>query len=144
VSNNGERASLFTMVASPQPGPRRNGESAWQFLERSSEPVAVAARARWDDWLSRMPEGPRDTLISRLRARHGSMSLDTAEPPGRTSQPQSRTKTRQSRRRDTDDHHAGKRVCRFLSYFLMIRIWTFPFFSMSARNCAVSRMKPRS
>lgn len=70
MSNNGERASLFTVVASPQPGPRRNGESAWQFLERSSEPVAVAARARWDDWLSRMPEGPRDTLISRLRARN--------------------------------------------------------------------------
>jgi hypothetical protein len=29
-------------------------------------------------------------------------------------------------------------------YFLMISTWTLEFFSISAENCAVSRMNPRS
>jgi hypothetical protein len=57
------------MVAAPEAGPRRNAESVWQFLERSSEPVAADTRARWDEWLSRMPEEPRAALVSRLRGR---------------------------------------------------------------------------
>jgi hypothetical protein len=67
-SDNG--SSVFTMVAAPEPGPRRQRETVWQFLERSSEPVAAAARAQWDGCLSRMPPGPRQALIRRLQDRH--------------------------------------------------------------------------
>ena len=63
-------SSVFTTVAAPEPGARRPGESVWQFLERSSEPVAAAARAQWDGWLSQMPSGPRAALIRRLQDRH--------------------------------------------------------------------------
>jgi hypothetical protein len=58
------------MVAAPEPGPRRQRETVWQFLERSSEPVAAAARAQWDGWLSGMPSGPLDALVRRLQDRH--------------------------------------------------------------------------
>ena len=58
------------MVAVPEPGARRRNETVWQFLERSSEPVAAAARAQWDGWLSGMPSGPRDALVRRLQDRH--------------------------------------------------------------------------
>jgi hypothetical protein len=58
------------MVAVPEPGARRRNQTVWQFLERSSEPVAAAARAQWDGWLSRMPSGPRDALVRRLQDRH--------------------------------------------------------------------------
>jgi hypothetical protein len=52
-------SSDFTVVAAPEPGARRRDESVWRWLERSSEPVAAAARAQWDGWLLRMPPGPR-------------------------------------------------------------------------------------
>jgi hypothetical protein len=54
-----------------QPGPRRNLEGVWQFLERGSEPIAVAARWRWDDCRG-CTKGHGDTLIGRFRARAGS------------------------------------------------------------------------
>jgi hypothetical protein len=63
-------SSVFTVVAAPEPGARRRDESVWRWLERSSEPVAAAARAQWDGWLSRMPPGPRAALIRRLQDRH--------------------------------------------------------------------------
>ena len=63
-------SSVFTVVAAPAPGARRRDESVWRWLERSSEPVAAAARAQWDGWLSRMPPGPRAALIRRLQDRH--------------------------------------------------------------------------
>jgi hypothetical protein len=58
------------MVAAPEAGARRRDESVWRWLERSNEPVAAAARAQWDGWLSRMPPGPRTALIRRLQDRH--------------------------------------------------------------------------
>jgi hypothetical protein len=67
-SDNG--SSVFTLAAASEPSPRRQRETVWQFLERSSEPVAAAARAQWDGWLSRMPPGPRQALIRRLQDRH--------------------------------------------------------------------------
>ncbi len=63
-------SSVFTVVAASEPGARRRDESVWRWLERSSEPVAAAARAQWDGWLSRMPPGPRAALIRRLQDRH--------------------------------------------------------------------------
>ena len=63
-------SSVFTVVAVPEHGARRRDESVWRWLERSSEPVAAAARAQWDGWLSRMPPGPRAALIRRLQDRH--------------------------------------------------------------------------
>jgi hypothetical protein len=62
-------SSAFTAVVARQPGARRRSETVWQFLERSSQPEAVAARAQWDDWLSRMPQGARDAFIRRLQDR---------------------------------------------------------------------------
>jgi hypothetical protein len=67
-SDNG--SSIFTLAAAPEPGTRRRNETVWQFLERSNEPAAVAARAQWDGWLSRIPPGPRQALIRRLQDRH--------------------------------------------------------------------------
>jgi len=63
------RSSVFTVVDAPAPEPsaRRRDESVWRWLERSSEPVAAAARAQWDGWLSRMPPGPRAALIRSLQ-----------------------------------------------------------------------------
>ncbi len=37
---------------------------------RTYEPVAAAARAQWDGWLSRMPPGPRADFIRRPQDRH--------------------------------------------------------------------------
>ena len=68
MSDGRGRPSLFA-TATRSPGPRSRRESVWQFLERSSQPEAAAARTQWDDWLRRMPQGPRDALITRLRAR---------------------------------------------------------------------------
>lgn len=63
-------ASFFGSAGGQSPGTRRPDESGWRYLERSSEPEAVAIRARWDDWLGRMPAGPdRDELIRRMQAR---------------------------------------------------------------------------
>lgn len=62
--------SLFTMPASPAAGGRTRYESVWQFLERSTEPVAADTRTRWDAWLSRMPSRPRTRLMTRLKDRH--------------------------------------------------------------------------
>lgn len=62
-------SSVFPAVASREPGARHRAESVWQFLERSSEPVAATARARWDNWLTRMPPEPRKDLIRRLQDR---------------------------------------------------------------------------
>jgi hypothetical protein len=63
-------SSVFTVAAVPEASARRRDESVWHWLERSSEPVAAAARAQWDGWLSRMPPGPRAALIRRLQDRH--------------------------------------------------------------------------
>lgn len=63
-------ASFFSSAGAQTPGSRRPDESGWRYLERSSEPEAVAIRTKWDDWLGRMPAGPaRDELIRRLQAR---------------------------------------------------------------------------
>ena len=66
------RSPVFTVVAAPapEPGARRRDESVLRWLERSSEPVAAAARAQWDGWLSRMPPGPRAAVIRRLQDPH--------------------------------------------------------------------------
>jgi hypothetical protein len=60
--------SVFTLSA-PAPGGRRRNESVWQFLERSTESVAVDTRRRWDAWLARMPATARNALIHRLKNR---------------------------------------------------------------------------
>lgn len=64
-----QRWSAFSAATGRQPGARRRTESVWQFLERSSEPVAATTRAQWDDWLLRMPPKPREDLIRRLKDR---------------------------------------------------------------------------
>jgi hypothetical protein len=56
-------------TSTPSAGGRRRRETIWQFLERSSEPVAADTRARWDSWLARMPEEPREAFIHRLKLR---------------------------------------------------------------------------
>lgn len=61
--------SAFSAATGRQPGARRRTESVWQFLERSSEPVADSTRAQWDDWLLQMPPKPREDLIRRLKDR---------------------------------------------------------------------------
>jgi hypothetical protein len=62
--------SFFGNAGAQDPGPRRQRETAWKYLQRSSEPEAVAARTRWDNWLARMPAGQdRDELIRRLEGR---------------------------------------------------------------------------
>ena len=63
-------SSVFTVAAAPEAGARRRDDSVWHWLERSSEPVAAAARAQWDGWLSRMPPGPRAALVRRLQDRN--------------------------------------------------------------------------
>jgi hypothetical protein len=60
-------SSVFTLVANPAPGGRQHNESIWKFLERSSEPIAVETRARWDAWLARMPAAERARLVGRLQ-----------------------------------------------------------------------------
>lgn len=60
-------SSVFTLVETPEPGPRRTGESVWGWLERSNEPVAVAARAQWEEWLSQLPPSVRDAFVRRLK-----------------------------------------------------------------------------
>jgi hypothetical protein len=66
-------SSVFTLVADPALGARRQGETLWHFLERSSEPVAIETRARWDAWLARMPAAERARLVGRLHDRHDEM-----------------------------------------------------------------------
>ncbi|MGH3275776.1 MAG: hypothetical protein ACRDNZ_15800 [Streptosporangiaceae bacterium] len=68
-----DSGSVFTMPAGPAPGGRRQDESVWQFLERSTEPVAAETRTRWDAWLSRMPTGARAALVTRLKDRHNEL-----------------------------------------------------------------------
>jgi len=67
----GQRSvSFFGNTGAQDLGPRRQRETAWKYLQRSSEPEAVAARTRWDNWLTRMPAGQaRDELIRRLQDR---------------------------------------------------------------------------
>src|SRR6266849_976480 len=48
----------------------------------------------------------RRSTATSCRGTSSSLSLDAVDRPGKTSQPQSRTKIRQSRRRDTVDHHS--------------------------------------
>lgn len=66
-------ASVFATPASPAPGGRRQDETVWQFLERSTEPVAAETRARWDTWLARMPASARAALVTRLKDRHNDL-----------------------------------------------------------------------
>jgi hypothetical protein len=49
---------------------RTRVESILQFLERSTEPVAVETRRRWDIWLLQLPPAARAALITRLEDRH--------------------------------------------------------------------------
>lgn len=65
--------SVFAAPTSHGSGGRRRDESVWQFLERSTEPVATDTRARWDAWLARMPTGARAALVSRLKDRHNEL-----------------------------------------------------------------------
>lgn len=65
-----DKSSVFTIPATPTPGGRTKYETVWQFLERSTEPVAAKTRARWDAWLSQMPSGARAKLVTRLKDRH--------------------------------------------------------------------------
>ena len=65
--------SVFATPASPGPGGRRRDESVWQFLERSTDPVATDTRARWDAWLARMPTSARAALVTRLKDRHNEL-----------------------------------------------------------------------
>jgi len=67
--------SVFTMSA-PSPGGRKRDESVWQFLERSTEAIAADTRARCDAWLARMPAGPRNSLVHRLKDRHDAKVRD--------------------------------------------------------------------
>lgn len=73
--SSGSSPSAFT-VSAPAPGGRKRTETVWQFLERSTESVATDTRTRWDAWLGRMPSGPRDSLIHRLKARHDATVRD--------------------------------------------------------------------
>jgi hypothetical protein len=66
-------SSVFAIPADPAPGGRRQDESIWQFLERSTEPVAADTRSRWDAWLARMPAEPRAALVTRLKDRHNEL-----------------------------------------------------------------------
>lgn len=66
-------SSVFATLTSPAPGGRRQDESAWQFLERSTEPVATDARTRWDAWLAQMPASARGALVTRLKDRHNEL-----------------------------------------------------------------------
>ena len=61
--------SAFGTTAS-SPGERGRKETIWQFVERSTEPVAGDIRARWDAWLARMPAEPRAAMIHRLKGRN--------------------------------------------------------------------------
>lgn len=54
-------------TSAPSPGGRGRKETLWQYLERSTDPIAVDTRVRWDSWLARMPAGPRDALLVRLK-----------------------------------------------------------------------------
>ena len=78
-SDNGETmkspasGSAFATPASPAPGGRRRDENVWQFLERSTEPVAVDTRARWDAWLAQVPTSARAALVTRLKDRHNEL-----------------------------------------------------------------------
>lgn len=65
--------SAFATPARSGPGGRRRDESVWQFLERSTEPVAIDTRARWDAWLARMPASARAALVTRLKDRHNEL-----------------------------------------------------------------------
>lgn len=62
--------SVFSLSATPTPGRREHRETVWQFLERSTEPVAGETRNHWDEWLSRMPADARARLVTRLKDRH--------------------------------------------------------------------------
>jgi hypothetical protein len=68
--NAGSGSSAFKASTTPSPGARTRVESIWQFLERSTEPVAVETRRRWDIWLSQLPPDARAALITRLEDRH--------------------------------------------------------------------------
>jgi hypothetical protein len=68
VSANGGWSAFDTAASSP--GGRGRKETIWQFVERSTEPIAGDTRARWDAWLARMPAEPRAALIHRLKGRN--------------------------------------------------------------------------
>jgi hypothetical protein len=61
--------SAFGTAAS-SPGGRGRKETLWQFIERSTEPIAADTRARWDGWLARMPAEPRAAMVHRLKGRN--------------------------------------------------------------------------
>jgi hypothetical protein len=56
-------------TSAPSSGRRGHKETLWQYIERSTDPIAVDTGVRWDSWLARMPSGPRDALIGRLKGR---------------------------------------------------------------------------
>jgi hypothetical protein len=63
-------------TSAPSPGWRGRKETLWQYMERSTDPIAVDTRTRWDSWLARMPTEPRDALIVRLKGRIDSQVRD--------------------------------------------------------------------
>ena len=67
MASNGE-PSVFDLAAVPEPGPRRSTETRWQWLERSSEPVAAETRARWGRWLRMLPGESRTSILSRFKS----------------------------------------------------------------------------
>jgi hypothetical protein len=68
-----DSGSVFGASAKPAPGGRTKYETVWQFLERSSEPIAADTCERWDAWLSRMPGSERARLVTRLKDRHNEL-----------------------------------------------------------------------
>lgn len=68
MSDDGGWSAFGTAALSP--GGRGRKETLWQFIERSTEPIAGDTRARWDGWLARMPAGPRAAMVHRLQGRN--------------------------------------------------------------------------
>jgi hypothetical protein len=73
--------SVFSASSTPTPGPRQHHERLWQFLERSTGPVAADTRSRWDAWLSRMPAASRSALVNRLKDRHDEAQVGSNHRP---------------------------------------------------------------
>ncbi len=60
--------SAFSTVAL-SPDKRGRKETLWDYIERSSDPIAADTRTMWDAWLARMPADPRSALAGRLKNR---------------------------------------------------------------------------
>lgn len=71
--------SVFDLAAVPQPGPRRSTETRWEWLERSSEPIATHTRARWERWLRMLPPESRTSILSRLKGSDEQLEAALAE-----------------------------------------------------------------